>query len=139
VAKLDAHIKVPFLTSKLLGERRGASLRDITENLVGLGYSIYLTLPAFDWVSSTFRSGDVETLTGNLTYPLWVVRLGIFLGFTLLAFFYFERTVKWFINVASQEGGVSEPESSPPTTPIEANGSQTSLSFKEGHALEDSE
>ncbi|MFC1924727.1 TRAP transporter small permease [Chloroflexota bacterium] len=139
VAKLDAHIKVPFLTSKLLGEKRGANFRAIMENLVGLGYSIFLTLPAYDWVSSTFREGTVEQLYGHWTYPLWVVRLGIFLGFTFLSFFYFERTVKWFINIASQKGGVSEPESGPPTTPMEANGSQTSLSFKEGHALEDSE
>ena len=139
VAKLDAHIKVPFLTSKLLGERRGAMFRTLLENLVGLGYSLYLTLPSYEWVSSTFRSGDVETLTGNWTYPLWIVYLGIFMGFAFLAFFYFERTVKWFINIASQKGGVSEPESSPPTTPMEANGGQTSLSFKEGHALEDSE
>jgi TRAP-type C4-dicarboxylate transport system permease small subunit len=123
-AKEDRHIKVPFFPIRLLGEKRGNSFVYIAESLVGLMVSIYLSKQAWAFVATT-RSLDVRRLSmGGWEYPMWIVRLGILIGFIFLAFIYFERSVNWTREFIASRGKRDEPGSGEATT-MELQGGQT--------------
>ena len=102
VAKLDKHIKVTHFSVLLLGEKRGLMFTHIVESAAGLSFSIFMSIHAYRWILWTFHEDKQYDSAFGWGYPLWIIRLGLFLGFTFLSFFYFERIVKLIKSVASQ-------------------------------------
>lgn len=107
VSKLNQHIKVAYMPVRLLGERRGMVFLAVVENLVGLAIGIYMTIQAYKWIARTKEIDYVQPSAGGWDYPMWIVRLGILLGFIFLIFIYFERTVNLIRDYLAQKGKVA--------------------------------
>lgn len=100
VTKSNDHIRVSFVPEKLLGQKRGAAFSYAAENLVGLGMCLYFTYHSYRFIIDSYNSGFKElSLTGDWTYPMWVIRIGILVGFLFADLFYFERTLRWIKNL----------------------------------------
>ncbi|MFC1925512.1 TRAP transporter small permease [Chloroflexota bacterium] len=117
VARWDMHIKVNYFPTKLLGEKRGTTFIQMIENMTGLAVAIFLSIHSMRFVVwSGQQAGDLSHPDlGDWTYPVWIVNLGLFVGFVSLALFYFERTIKWIVNnllpiLQRNQVDMSEPE-----------------------------
>ncbi|MFC2018119.1 TRAP transporter small permease [Chloroflexota bacterium] len=98
VTRTNDHIRVSFFPEKLLGERRGAVFMYVTENLVALGMCIYFTIHAYRFIIESYNSDFVEHSIGGWNYQMWIIRIGILVGFLFASLFYFERTMKMIKN-----------------------------------------
>ena len=99
IARSDQHIKITFLSEKVLGEKRAASFMHAVENLLGLFLCTYLSYHAITLVKETKLLGLTEESSEGWEYPLWIIQSGIVVGFALTALYYFERTVKSIIRL----------------------------------------
>jgi TRAP-type C4-dicarboxylate transport system permease small subunit len=113
VAKWDMHIKVNYFPEKLLGERRGASFIRMMENLTGLAVCIFMSIHTYRWIIETVNNplGTGMLSSAGWVYPLWLLRLGLFVGFVSISFIYFQRTLKWIVDVVTQKEQAGELES----------------------------
>lgn len=101
-ARWNKHIRVTYFSGLLLGEKRGEILMQFIENTAGLSFATFMAIHAYRWVDLTHRMNVEYPSAGGWEYPMWIVRSGLFVGFALLAYFYFERLVNWIITVTSQ-------------------------------------
>lgn len=108
VTRHNAHIKVTLIPEKLLGEKRATVFINGLECLAGLAICIYLSIPSFHYFNNTRLEGWTQDSVGGWTYPLWIIRSGIFWGFVFCSFYYFERSVKWIQSLLTSEGPVGE-------------------------------
>jgi len=113
ITRWDAHIKVSMVPDRLLGEERGAAFMHAVENFVGLGFCIYLSVHAFRFIKLVYDQHWVEKGSVGWDYPMWILYLGILVGFFVSSLFYFERTVIWIRKLFIHEevnGGSSPSE-----------------------------
>ena len=75
----------------------------VLENLAGLSVSIFLSIHAFRWVINTYNLDYTMKSVAGWTYPLWVLRLAIFVGFSTAAYFYLDRTIKWVVSLVTHQ------------------------------------
>lgn len=105
ITRSDEHIKVTFLPEKLLGEQRGRAFVYATENILVLLLCIYVSYHAYILIDKS-RGYEIES-TGGWYYPMWLIRSGVLVGFSISAMFYFERTVKWIMHFFTNGEAVS--------------------------------
>jgi TRAP-type C4-dicarboxylate transport system permease small subunit len=135
-AKDDRHIKVSFLPYRLLGEIRGKSFVYIAESLAGLVIAIYLSKQAWAFVATSRNLHIIRLSMGGWEYPLWIVRMGILIGFIFLAFIYFVRSVNWTREFIVSRIKSSEPGSNKVST-MEIQGNQARTGAEGGPASKD--
>jgi len=107
VAKWDMHIKVTYFPAKLLGERVGEAFIQMTENMAGLSVGLFMSIHSWRfviWTTNLPENMAHPESVGGWTYPLWAVHLGLFIGFSTLSLFYFNRIIMWIVNIVLKRG-----------------------------------
>ncbi|MFC1974342.1 TRAP transporter small permease [Chloroflexota bacterium] len=94
VAKRDEHIRVGFLVSRVLGEKKAETVWTAVENIIGLGFASLFAFYGYEWVVFSYDQHLIRYSPGGFWYAVWIVRIAVPLGMSILAFLYLERTIR---------------------------------------------
>lgn len=86
--KGNHHITVDLLYEKLPTNIQ--KVMDVIANLLGLGFSIFLTLMGMEMVKVAYIQGTISIDVG---VPLWLTYIAMPLGMALLSFYFFIRLI----------------------------------------------
>ena len=91
VTRKRQHIAIGVM-ARIIFRSRELTVRHTLENIIGLGFCIFLAWHSWEWVDTTRDLGYVQ-FVGTDTYKKWIPQLILPLGFTIAAIYYFERCI----------------------------------------------
>jgi len=92
VTRHNAHIRIAFFAEKIFGEKRGPIVWSFMETILGMGLCGYIAYLGARWVKLSYDTGAASL--GDIRYELWIPRMAVSIGLSLMVLFYFERFVK---------------------------------------------
>jgi TRAP-type C4-dicarboxylate transport system permease small subunit len=96
VTRSNMHVRITFFADliwgRLVGKERTRMAYSFLESIIGFCVAGYFAWVAATWVQFTYTSGARSL--GDIWYELWIPRLAILIGFSLVSLMYLERIVK---------------------------------------------
>ncbi|MFC1963036.1 TRAP transporter small permease [Chloroflexota bacterium] len=94
VARKNEHIRVGFLLERLLGQKKAQECWIALESICGFIISCFFVYHGYRWIVFTYDKHQMLYSPGGFWYVLWIPRIGLPLGFFILAVIYLERVIK---------------------------------------------